>query len=93
MGRSRLPLLENIAVAAASESICFPAACSPSYLEVIVNVQAGGAKVEGAGYVRDDAFALAPLLWHPHPHVPVPQLVGRRPLALQLVLRKEAARV
>lgn len=43
-------------------------------MEVAVHVEPHDAEVVGARDVGDDAFPALPLLRHPHPHVPVPEL-------------------
>lgn len=43
-------------------------------MEVAVHVEPHDAEVVGARDVRDDALPALPLLRHPHPHVPVPEL-------------------
>lgn len=48
-----------------------------THVEVAVHVEPHDAEVIGARDVRDDALPAFPLLRHPHPHVPVPEL-GRR---------------
>lgn len=48
-----------------------------THMEVAVHVEPHDAKVVGAGDVGDDALPALPLLGHPHPHVPVPEL-GRK---------------
>lgn len=56
-----------------------------SYVEVAVHVQADDAEVVGAGHVGDDALSVLPLLRHPHPHVPVPQLQDQNKKCLSTV--------
>ena len=46
------------------------------YVKVSVHVQADDAEVVRARHVGDDTLPPLPLLRHPHPHVPVPQLGG-----------------
>lgn len=46
-------------------------------MEVSVHVEADDPEVVGARDVGNDALPAFPLLRHPHPHVPVPQLDSR----------------
>lgn len=45
-----------------------------THVEVAVHVEPHDAEVVGARDVGDDALPALPLLRHPHPHVPVPEL-------------------
>lgn len=55
-------------------------------MKVAIHVEAHNAEVVGTRDVRDDALPALPLLRHPHPHVPVPEL-GRRNCCLHSSLR------
>ena len=48
------------------------------------HVQAFGPKMIGAGDIRYNALAALSLVRHSHPHVPIPEDIGGRPLCLEL---------
>lgn len=54
-------------------------------MKIAIHVEADDTEVVGAGYIRDDTLSAFPLLWHSHPHVPVPQLQARKSAGTHLV--------
>lgn len=56
-----------------------------THMEVTVHVEANDAKVIGAGDVGNYALSALPLLWHAHPHIPVPQLPQRNHMNMKCV--------
>lgn len=65
-----------------STTLCLPAPTPlpPTHMEVAIHVEANDAKVVGSGHVRDNALSTSALFWHPHPHVPVPELAAWKTL-------------
>lgn len=49
-----------------------------THVEVTVHVEANNAKVIGAGDIGNYTLSPLPLLWHAHPHIPVPQLPEKK---------------
>lgn len=43
-------------------------------MEVTIHVKANDAKVIRARDIGDNTLSPFPLFWHPHPHVPIPEL-------------------
>lgn len=48
-----------------------------TYMKVTIHVEANDAKVIRPRDIRNYALSPLPLLWHAHPHIPVPQLPER----------------